>query len=222
MPPLFPMQGRMGQQMMGSLFGGGRSPLMGMNRTPQFPMMGRPPQMNGGGGLLSRLFSRGASAGGMNPSGGMNGLMGMQQAGRALGGSGALTNSGAGGGLSSFLNNTQQVIKTAQSIGPMVQQFQQYGSLIRNIPAMWRLFQGLKNSSVDSAEDSADTTESDSKTSSNKESNHKSESSSNKDGESSSNKPKKAASSAKKQKQAEGTTKQIKKAKGASVPKLYI
>lgn len=220
MPPLFPMQGRMGQQMMGARLGGG-SPFMGMNRAAQFPMMGRAPQMNGGGGLLSRLLNRGAPAptGGMNPFGGTNGLMGLQQAGRAAGGGGALTNSGVGG-LSSFLNNTQQVLKTAQSIGPMVQQFQQYGSLIRNLPAMWRLFQGLKNSSSDSGEESASTSKSESKTSSNKGSDNTTESSSNQVNESSSlHKKEKVYSN--KRKQAAGS-KQIKKEKGASVPKLYI
>lgn len=187
---------------------------MGMNQAAQFPMMGRAPQMNGGGGLLSRLFNRSAPG----PTGGMNGLMGMQQAGRAAGG-GALTNTGAGG-LSSFLNNTQQVLKTAQSIGPMVQQFQQYGNLIRNLPAMWRLVQGLKNASNDSDGESTSTSQSSSKTSSNKGNDYKAESSSEQvDDSSSVNKKNKAYSN--KQKQA-ASSQRINKEKGASVPKLYI
>lgn len=44
--------------------------------------------------------------------------------------------------ISSFLNNTQQVLQAAQQIGPMVSQ---YGPVIRNIPAMWKLYRGLKN-----------------------------------------------------------------------------
>lgn len=116
--------------------------MVGMNQMPQTPMMnpmmgGNMQQMNRGGGFLSRMFGRG------NPGGGVNPFMGMPQTGRAVGGSGSflqsLTNPGR---ISTFLNNTQQVIKTAQSVGPMVQQ---YGPIIRNLPAMWKLYRGLKN-----------------------------------------------------------------------------
>ncbi len=44
--------------------------------------------------------------------------------------------------ISSFLNNTQQVLQAAQQIGPMVSQ---YGPVIRNLPAMWKLYRGLKD-----------------------------------------------------------------------------
>lgn len=217
MPPQFPMQGRMGSQMMGSLFGRGR---MGMNQISRFPMMGSPQQINNGGGLLSRLLGRGPT-GGMNPSNGMNGLMGMQQAGRAAGGNGSfmqsLTNPG---GISSFLNNTQQVLKTAQSIGPMVQQFQQYSSLIRNFPAMWKLLQAWKNAPSDE-EESNHSTESKSKTSSTDKESISIESSSSQVHESSTINPQKTKKKvSRKQNYSPGS--QIYREKGASVPKLYI
>ena len=86
-----------------------------------------------------------------NQSRGMGGLMEMQEAGCAGAGGVHVWYSG---GIMGFLNNTQQVLKTAQSIGPMVQQFQQYGSLVKNIPAMWKLYRGLKNS-PDASEEKA-------------------------------------------------------------------
>lgn len=50
--------------------------------------------------------------------------------------------------LSSMLNNTQRVLAAAESFGPLVQQ---YGSVVKNIPAMWKLFQGTKdNDSINS------------------------------------------------------------------------
>jgi hypothetical protein len=55
-------------------------------------------------------------------------------------------------GIMGFLNNTQQVLKTAQSFGPIIQQ---YGPLVKNIPAMWKLYRGLKNA-PDSSEEKTD------------------------------------------------------------------
>jgi hypothetical protein len=131
-------------QMMGP-FGGGGSPMMGPRQYSANPMMG---QMMGGsqgrrsgGGLLSKIL------GGKGTGSQVGGLGGMQAAGRGA-------SSGAGGigsilktlsnpnGLSGFLNNTQQVLQTAQSLGPMIQQ---YGPLVKNLPAMWRLYKGLKD-----------------------------------------------------------------------------
>lgn len=229
MPPQLPFGG-MGSRMMGSGFGGS-SPMMGMNRMfrpPMMgPMMGGGPQMNRGGGLLARLLGRGNPGGAMNGFMGMpqagagaaRGLMGMPQAGSAAGGGSFLQSLSNPGGLSGFLNNTQQVIRTVQSIGPMVQQFQQYSSLIRNIPAMWKLYQGLKNSSNDTAEESKQAEES--STNPNKEN---SSSSSKRSKQNSSASRKKNITSSKPNKgnhrknQADSTSYE----KGASVPKLYI
>ncbi|MCM3114854.1 YqfQ family protein [Neobacillus sp. MER 74] len=113
-------------------FGGGFNPMMGQ-------MMGRPNQMNTrGGGILSKLFGRSNQAGG---------FMGMQSAGKAASGGGGLLQSlSSPGGLTSMLNNTQQVLKTAQSLGPMVQQ---YGPMIKNLPAMWKIYKGFKNATKD-------------------------------------------------------------------------
>lgn len=163
--PRFPMQGGMGQGMMSpgqGLFGGGnpmmgqssgpfggRSPMMGPSSGPfegRSPMMGGQQMGRGGGGFLSRLLGRGNPAGGA--AGGLRGMQGMQGmqglgAGRAAtgGGGGILQSMSNPSGIMGFLNNTQQVLKTAQSIGPMIQQ---YGPLVKNLPAMWKLYRGLK------------------------------------------------------------------------------
>jgi hypothetical protein len=136
MLPRNPMQGGMGPRMMGSGFGG-RSPMMGMNRMsrPQMmnPMMRGPRQLGQGGGLLSKIL-------GKKGPGGMGGLAGPT---RAAGSSGSLMQTLSNpGGLTGFLNNTQQILKTAQTVGPMLQQ---YGPLIKNLPAMWKLYKGLKD-----------------------------------------------------------------------------
>jgi YqfQ-like protein len=49
--------------------------------------------------------------------------------------------------INGFLNNTQQVLKAAQSIGPMIQQ---YAPIVRNLPAMWKLYKGLKEATAES------------------------------------------------------------------------
>ncbi len=105
-------------------------------------MMGRPPQMNsGGGGLLSKILGRGNPAGGA--AGGLRGI-GSRSAERQQAAVDYLQSLSNPAGLKGFLNNTQQVLKTAQSIGPMIQQ---YGPMVKNLPAMWRLYRGFKNAS---------------------------------------------------------------------------
>jgi hypothetical protein len=154
--PRMPMQGGMGpgpfgprNPMMNSGFSpfGGRNPMMGATSNPfgggsfnpmMGQMIGRPQQMNtgGGGGLLSKILGRGNQAGR---------FMGMQTAGKAASGGGGLLQSLSNpGGLTSVLNNTQQVLKTAQQIGPIIQQ---YGPMIKNLPAMWKIYKGFKNAS---------------------------------------------------------------------------
>ncbi|PLS15410.1 hypothetical protein CVD28_23045 [Bacillus sp. M6-12] len=54
------------------------------------------------------------------------------------------------GSLNSFLSNTQKVLQAAESVGPMIQQ---YGPLVKNFPALWKLYKGLKESDTGSVED---------------------------------------------------------------------
>jgi hypothetical protein len=115
-------------------FGGPQMRAMGQTPYPMNPMMGmgRPAKQ---GGILARLLGGGKRAG-LQPFGQAAG-----GAGRAAGG-GLLNTIGNPGSIHSFLNNTQQVLKTAQSVGPMIQQ---YGPLVKNLPAMWKLYKGMKD-----------------------------------------------------------------------------
>lgn len=98
-----------------------------------------------GGGLLAKILGKGNSQG--------------AQAGRQMFGNATRSASAApatSGGLlktltdpsaiTGFLTNTQRVLNTAQQIGPMVQQ---YGPIVKNLPAMWRLYRGLNAASTD-------------------------------------------------------------------------
>jgi hypothetical protein len=200
MLPRNPMQGGMGPRMMGPGFGG-RGPMMGMNRMPQNPMMNPmmrgPGQMGQGGGLLSKILGKG-NAGGMSRLGGMAGTPGA--------GSGSFLQAlGNPGGLSSILNNTQQVLRTAQTIGPMIQQ---YGPLVKNLPAMWKLFRGLKDATGDTEETTPSKDESHSES------------------ESESSEKKKPKTTRKPASKKNGYSTRNKKPpikeKGASIPKMYI
>jgi hypothetical protein len=155
--PRFPIHGRMGSHMMGpGHFGGqhhmmtpygGNGQMMGIQQ--QFingrPMMGqtmgRGQGKRNGGGLLSKIL------GGKKQGNQFNGPRGIQTANQGA------SNSSRGVGsilqtlsnpesLTGFLNNTQQVLKTAQSIGPMIQQ---YGPIVKNLPMMWKLYKGFKD-----------------------------------------------------------------------------
>ncbi|WP_121611747.1 VrrA/YqfQ family protein [Mesobacillus foraminis] len=116
--------------------------LFGQMRPPQYrmgPMMGmRPAQPARQGGILAKLLGKGTQHGAGNGAG-INGFVLGQRSASKGGLLQTLTNPGA---LNGFLNNTQQVLKTAQSVGPMIQQ---YGPLVRNLPAMWKLYRGLKD-----------------------------------------------------------------------------
>ncbi|MEH6941231.1 VrrA/YqfQ family protein [Bacillus sp. JJ722] len=46
------------------------------------------------------------------------------------------------GNLTNMLSNTQRVLQAAESFTPIVQQ---YGPLVKNIPAMWKMYRGLKD-----------------------------------------------------------------------------
>jgi hypothetical protein len=150
MPPFPPMnrQGGMNRPFMGP----GRHPFgpaRGFNGPPSpfiGPMsQGRPqgrPQgiqgRRGGGGLLSRLL--GKSGGGQGPTRNMASAAGNPQSGSFLQ---TLSNPET---INSFLANTQNVIQTAQSFGPLIEQ---YGPIIKNLPSMWKLYRGMKNTNED-------------------------------------------------------------------------
>lgn len=177
--------------------------------TSTGPMMGRAQQMNrGGGGLLAKILGRGQQAGGLQ---GINagGFSGIQSATRASGaGAGSflktLSNPSA---INGFLNNTQHVLKTAQSIGPMIQQ---YGPLVRNLPAMWKIYRGFKDATSESeaAETSSEQPKEDEK-----EEKEKGEKESRPKNDTKNKKPKKNQKAA---------SKPMNKNNGESIPKLYI
>jgi hypothetical protein len=151
----FPIQGHMGRYMMGpGAFGrqqqmmnpyGGNVRMMGYqhqyNGGRMGQTMGRGQGRRNGGGLLSKIL------GGKKQGNQLTGPRGMQTA------RGAVPNGTRGVGsilqtlsnpdsLTGFINNTQQVLKTAQSIGPMIQQ---YGPIVKNLPMMWKLYKGFKD-----------------------------------------------------------------------------
>ncbi|WHX99341.1 VrrA/YqfQ family protein [Neobacillus sp. DY30] len=156
--PRLPLHGHMGANMMApGPFGGqqhmvppygGYGPRIGYQqnyRTGGRPMMG---QMAGrgqgrrnGGGLLSKIL------GGKKQGNQFSGPRGMQPANQAAqkgsrGVGSILQTLSNPDSLTGFLNNTQQVLKTAQSFGPMIQQ---YGPIVKNLPMMWRLYKGFKD-----------------------------------------------------------------------------
>lgn len=164
--PRFPFQGGMGPMMgprmmgpsrfMGPGMGPGMNPGSmgrGMMNPGQGPslfggMLGRGPQPRpGGGGLLARLLGRATGGGAQTAGRAATAFNAMNTAGQGAGGGGGilklLSNPES---INGFLNNTQNVLRTAQSIGPMVQQ---YGPLVKNLPAMWKLYKGLKDAPAD-------------------------------------------------------------------------
>jgi Sec-independent protein translocase protein TatA len=96
----------------------------------------------GGGGILSKLLQKGQGAN--QASRGIQGFERVAQGGTGTGS--MLQNVLNPGSINSFLNNTQQVLKTAQQVGPMVQQ---YGPMVKNLPAMWKLYRGFKDAAAD-------------------------------------------------------------------------
>lgn len=148
MPPRNNFRG-MNRMSGGSPFSGPRQ--SGMARGPRSLGPARSPQRasrslgaasgskgSGGssGGILSKLFSRGTSTG---TGAAKAATSGFQRSGAAAGGS-VLKSVANTGNIQSFLTNTQQMIKTAQSVTPMIQQ---YGPIVKNLPAMWKLYRGL-------------------------------------------------------------------------------
>ncbi|MCZ0755579.1 VrrA/YqfQ family protein [Anoxybacillus sp. J5B_2022] len=97
-----------------------------------FPARSLPPYATPpttGGGFLSRLFSRGPAM----PSSPFAALTPMQNA--------ASSTSATGGGISGMLTNVQKMLGIAQNVMPMVQQ---YGPLVKNLPAMMKIWKELK------------------------------------------------------------------------------
>lgn len=155
--PRYTPHGHMGANMMGpGPFGGQQymmppygsyGPMMGyqQNFTGGRPRMGqtmgRGQGKRNGGGLLSKIL------GGKKQGNQFNGPRGIltanQTASNPSRGIGSVLQTLSNpDSLTGFLNNTQQVLKTAQSIGPMIQQ---YGPIVKNLPMMWKLYKGFKD-----------------------------------------------------------------------------
>ncbi|WP_226680115.1 YqfQ family protein [Sutcliffiella horikoshii] len=111
----------------------------------------------GGGGLLAKLFGRT----GARSIGNMGGLGQLANTG-AGGGLGQLANAGTlqqlinPNNLTGMLGNVQKALKMAEGVMPMVQQ---YGPLVRNMPAMYKLYNELKNVDDDDETDNESTEE---------------------------------------------------------------
>ncbi|UAL49600.1 YqfQ family protein [Sutcliffiella horikoshii] len=112
----------------------------------------------GGGGLLAKLLGRT----GARSIGNMGGLGQLANTG-AGGGLGQLANAGTlqqlinPNNLTGMLGNVQKALKMAEGVMPMVQQ---YGPLVRNMPAMLKLYNELKNVDDDDETDNESTEES--------------------------------------------------------------
>jgi hypothetical protein len=135
--------------------GPGSSPFGMMGQPRPRPMQGnfqRGTPQKPGGGLLSKILNRGNAAQSapsqFNP---LQGAAGFQRSSSQAGGS-FLKNLMNPGSINGFLNNTQNVLKSAQQMGPMIQQFQQYGPLVKNLPAMWKLYRGLSAADTEEEE----------------------------------------------------------------------
>jgi hypothetical protein len=100
--------------------------------TPSFPAMRTLGPRPGLSGFLSRLFSRGQPI--FPPSPWMAAPT-IQNAASASAGM------NTGGGFLGMLTNVQKMLGVAQNVVPMVQQ---YGPLIKNLPAMVRIWKELK------------------------------------------------------------------------------
>lgn len=95
--------------------------------------MNRMRQSNRGGGLLSRLLNRRQTPQPTNPF----------QFGPITRQSQADIPSWLNpDSISRFLGQTQQVLRTGQQIGGMIQQ---YGPIVKNLPALWKIYRGLDN-----------------------------------------------------------------------------
>lgn len=109
-------------------------------------------QPTSSGGLLSKLLGKNKNKAPSNPFAPPSATGQATRGGAAGAGAGGiletLKNPGA---LSGMLANTQKVLQAAEQVTPMIQQ---YGPIVKNIPSMWKIYQGLKSSgSTDSTEE---------------------------------------------------------------------
>lgn len=129
-------------------------PVRGFNQIRQSPFAMRRFQAPGRqGGILSRLFGRSGSsqiARPFNPFqfGGPQNFTGQPSVQNLLNPE----------SIGRFLGQTQQVLRTAQQTIPLIQQ---YGPLIRNLPALWKLYQGFKNTDTENDNEEDETLNSD-------------------------------------------------------------
>jgi hypothetical protein len=119
-----------------------------------FPAMRTPFPRPGLGGFLSRLFSRGQPIASPSPW-----ITPMMQNSVAGAGAGANT----GGGFLGLLTNVQKMLGVAQNVMPMVQQ---YGPLIKNLPAMIRIWRELKPANEEESAEESKTEKNEKKTAS--------------------------------------------------------
>jgi YqfQ-like protein len=103
-----------------------------------------------GGGLLSRLLGKNKQKAAANVPPNLFSIPtaatgeAPRSAGTAAAGGGILKSLANPGSLTTMLTNTQKILQAVETIGPVVSQ---YGPLVKNIPAMWKIYQGLKDSS---------------------------------------------------------------------------
>lgn len=93
---------------------------------------------SGLGGLLKKLIP---GMGKSNPMQGMGGMPGLFNPSQGVN-PGTLQNLANPSNLSAMMGNVQKTLKMAESVVPMVQQ---YGPLMKNIPAMIRMYSAIKN-----------------------------------------------------------------------------
>jgi hypothetical protein len=102
-----------------------------------------------GGGFLARIFGKGNA-----PAGGFPGMFFAPTRGGAVSGGSLLKTLANPDAISGFLNNTQQILSAVQQVTPLVSQ---YGPLIRNLPAIWKLYRGLKDMGDEKEKDKSET-----------------------------------------------------------------
>lgn len=111
-----------------------------MHGPQRFGPMAQGPMMRQGGGLLSKILGKGNRVN----------EIGFNTASKGMAGNRAIPSSGSSflktlsnpSSINGLLSNTQKVLNTAGQIAPMVQQ---YGPMVRNLPAIWKLYKGFKD-----------------------------------------------------------------------------
>ena len=138
-------------------------PMRQMRPPSMFPQQNgfRPPGMFGGmpgmpgmhgqgrsglGGLLKKLIP---GMGQSNPMQGMGGMPGFFNPSQGMN-PGTLQNLANPSNLSAMIGNVQKTLKMAESVVPVVQQ---YGPLMKNLPAMIKMYSAIKNAGNDEEED---------------------------------------------------------------------